>query len=416
MTPRNVARHLGTAGAVLALVAGCATPGASSPPPSSPATRTPAATVSPSGSPAPKPATTQPPLDPAGATWIRLGSAPSAGAPAGSSILSIVGFAGGYAATGSLEGRGPAAWFSPDGVTWTAAPLGSLVVNCPDWGPEGDETAGRLVPDADQRAIATDGTEVVIVGEVGDYAGQPCGRLRPVAWHSADGRTWQRSDPFPAEAGDLRAIAVWAVQGGWQAASETALWASPDGLAWERIGDRPTGAEVIAGAPDGTVLATTLDPDSGRRDLLVSSDGRAWTSADAPDGFCGGITQIVPPALMGRDDWVFVGDLRLCTSPDLARWFATSFDPAVPGAEPTAFGVAGQTRYGAIAVGDACFGAGSTCEPDPRAWILVDEEVWVPLAHPPVFWERSLADGPAGVLMIGTATGEGPKDVWRLDP
>jgi hypothetical protein len=74
-----------------------------------------------------------------------------------------------------------------------------------------------------------------------------------------------------------------------------------------------------------------------------------------------------------------------------------------------------QTRFGAIVLGDACHGAGATCKPEPRAYLTTDGITWTRIANPSVYWDRTLVDGPAGVLLIGD-TGDKTATIWRLDP
>ncbi len=77
-----------------------------------------------------------------------------------------------------------------------------------------------------------------------------------------------------------------------------------------------------------------------------------------------------------------------------------------------------QTPFGAIAVGDTCSGAGSDCpDPGPQAYLSADGATWSRLAHPKVYYGRSLADGPAGVLLLGTGPDGGDTpSVWLLEP
>ncbi|MCU0484102.1 MAG: hypothetical protein MUC54_07535, partial [Chloroflexi bacterium] len=166
-----------------------------------------------------------------------------------------------------------------------------------------------------------------------------------------------------------------------------------------------------AGAgPDGTVVMSRwVDTESGPR-LLTSPDGLTWEPIakaagceDAP-----GTTQIIGPAAQGLDAWILVDDMRICTSPDLESWSATTMTDA-----PS---TVAQTRFGAILLADACFGAGPTCAPDPRAYLTTDGVTWTPMTHPPVYGARSLADGPAGVLLVGQTADDGATTVWRLDP
>lgn len=373
-------------------------------------------TAAPSTLPTPSPSPS-PVLDPSAAHWTKLGVGGGSGA--------LVGFDGGYVALGSLPNAGPpgsdpAAFFSADGMSWEGTPLATMVPNCPDWGPAGAED----VPDAEVRAITTNGSEVVIVGEEAPHDAAGCANVaasvRPVAWHSPDGRTWQRSAPFEVGGLNSRATAVWAVASGWQAAVQGAvtgtitIWESIDGLTWHQLGEPVAVGDVnvyAGAAPDGTVvLSRWANTTSGLR-LFTSRDGRTWEPIKTAGGceVAPGTTQIVGPAAQGLDAWVLLDDMRLCASRDLLTWSGTTMTDA-----PS---IVAQTRFGAIILADACFGAGSTCAPDPRAYLTTDGVTWTPMAHPPVYWGRVVADGPAGVLMVGQATAdEGATTVWRLDP
>ena len=375
------------------------------PPPQDPNALVP--TAVPTTLPTPSPSPSPPVLDPATATWTKVGDAGGSGA--------LMGFDDGYVMLAGTE-----AWFSADGRSWEATSLANLVPNCPDWGPPGDED----VPDAEASALATNRRELVIVGEEQPHDASSCANVaasvRPLAWYSPDGRTWQRSAPFEVGGSNSRATAVWAVPSGWQAAVQGAvtgtvsIWGSADGLTWHQLGKPVAVSDVNAyagAAPDGTVvLSRWADTTSGLR-LFTSPDGRTWQPIETAGGCeeAPGTTQVVGPVAAGLDAWVLVADMRLCTSADLESWSATTMTDA-----PSAVA---QTRFGAIVLADACFGAGATCEPDPRAYLSTDGLTWTPMAHPPLSWGRSLADGPAGVLMVGQAAAdEGGTTVWRLDP
>ncbi len=362
-------------------------------------------TAVPSILPTPSPSPSPPVLDPSTAHWTKLGVVGESGA--------LVAFDGGYVLIAGTDAR-----FSADGRSWETAKLANLVPNCPDWGPPGDEQ----VSDAEADAIATNGRELVIVGEEQPHDVSSCANVaasvRPVAWHASDGTTWRRSAPFEVGGPNSRATAVWAIPSGWQTAVEGAvtgtitIWESIDGLTWSQVGEPAAVGDVnvyAGAAPDGTVvMSRSVETTSGLR-LFASHDGRTWERVEVAGGCETNATQIVPPARPGLDAWVLLADMRLCTSPDLVSWSGTTMTDA-----PSAVA---QTRFGAIVLADACFGAGSTCAPDPRAYLSTDGVTWTPMAHPPVHWGRALADGPAGLLMVEQATeADGATTVWSLDP
>jgi hypothetical protein len=219
---------------------------------------------------------------------------------------------------------------------------------------------------------------------------------------------------------NARAATVWPIPGGWQAAVQGAavgtisIWESIDGLAWYPLGEPVAAGDVniyAGAAADGTVVLSRWDDTRSGLGLFTSRDGRTWEPIEMAGGCEGvsGTTQIVGPAAQGLDAWILLNDMRLCTSRDLMAWSGTTFTdwPST----------VAQTRFGAIVLADSCFGAGSACTSDPRAYLTTDGVTWTPMAHPPVSWGRTVADGPAGVLLIGhAAADEGEATVWRLDP
>ena len=169
---------------------------------------------------------------------------------------------------------------------------------------------------------------------------------------------------------------------------------------------------VYAGAaPDGTVVLSRWTDTTPGLQLFTSRDGRTWEPIKTAGGCeaTPGTTQIVGPDARSLDAWILLDDMRLCTSRDLLTWSGTTMTDALS--------IVAQTRFGAIVLADACFGAGSTCAPDPQAYLTTDGVTWAPMAHPPVYWGRAMADAPAGVLLVGQGTADdGATTAWRLDP
>jgi hypothetical protein len=73
-----------------------------------------------------------------------------------------------------------------------------------------------------------------------------------------------------------------------------------------------------------------------------------------------------------------------------------------------------------VASGDTCYGAGSNGpDPGPKAFLTTDGVTWSPIEHPKAYYGRSIVDGPAGVLLIGTGpdpTGVLVTTAWALAP
>jgi len=373
-----------------------------SPAPASSTTASPSAAVTAAWSPVA--------FNPSTAHWTEL-TDPHAG-PAGGDLI---GFEDGYVTIGTRDPfEEPVAWFSRDGARWTAASLANPVQNCPDWGPPGNE----MVPDADAGAVATNGSQVVVVGAFQPHDAAQCadsGEYHPIAWMSDDGRTWRRSESFDGGAVNGRVSAVWAVAGGWQAVVDRSLWQSADGLHWRSVPTFPNAGvdNVHAGsAPDGTAVVSSVVGSAGDSQyrLFASHDGRTWSAIDDAAGCETDATQIVAPGPSSGPAWVILADTRVCASIDLIHWTSTNLPIVV-------WRMAG-TRFGVMAIGDTCVGAGNSCQDSGKqAYLSSDGVTWSRLEHPNALSGTSLADGPAGVVMIGA----GPDDTagshaWLLEP
>ncbi|HEV2006826.1 MAG TPA: hypothetical protein VGQ85_09455, partial [Candidatus Limnocylindrales bacterium] len=151
---------------------------------------------------------------------------------------------------------------------------------------------------------------------------------------------------------------------------------------------------------------------NGLAGMFTSFDGRTWTPIVTAGGCETAATQIVAPASPGLGAWLVLSDSRICSSVNLIDWSTTQL--------PMAVARLSQTRFGAVAVGDTCSGTGTNCpDPGPRAYVTLDGSTWSLLTRPKAYFGRSLADGPAGVLLIGSGPDPGGSIVsgtWSLAP
>ena len=193
-----------------------------------------------------------------GSTWTEVSLPPDSP----SALLhDVAAFAGGYALVGSVnvgsqaDTATPAAWFSPDGVTWTR----STVNVDEELYPAGIEGIGdfvRVEPGADG-LLGWYGYREMVIG----------GPTRWQEWSSADGQTWvpldqRAADPnrFAGVVGDgVRMVAVpntWHPDTG-QSSPIDRAWVSTDGvtwspLTWPALSDPSEGIWVV---PDGVIYA-----------------------------------------------------------------------------------------------------------------------------------------------------------------
>lgn len=236
-------------------------------------------------------------------------------------------------------------WLSADGgATWEVLPatvdddLGMQVIEGPEVGLR-DVAAGW----GDQDGF-------VAIGSTSAHS---------VAWTSAEGRSWERSEPF----GDDQIVAVTATGGNWVAVGRTSTQAGPRAAAW-RSPDRIAWARVVVDAPP--LSAVTYDPARDRivavgdgPGILVSDDhGTTWTWVpDQPDllarGADGRAATTRGVVTTGEGGFVAVGErgcrqslgrcLAAWTSSEGMRW--TAQDPRE--------GDAGEIRLRATALAEA---------------------------------------------------------------
>ena len=377
----------------------------------------PTASPGPDASPGPN-ASTGPvasPVVPASAlTWESLGAMNEAG------VKGLVAFDGGYVAYGSTDALGPVAWFSADGRTWTATPLASKHLNCPGWGPPGDD----YVPDADVTAGATNGRQVVLAGAEQLFTDAACtapgSSVRMVAWISSDGRTWQRSDGFAPGTTNARVAGAWPASDGWQVTDEFSgeVWTSADGLAWERaaIVARGTTAAItpVAAGPDGSVVVAQHGQDGGPYFGLAAWNGSTWRDVALPEPCAGEPAMVLPPAVGGSGSsagsssgsssasWLLAAGQSICASADLGTWTSS----AVPVASWAQTWELARTRFGLLAsISQDCR---DCAQPGPWVnYLSTDGRTWAELGSSVQAFH--LADGPAGVIALGP---EGA--AWRL--
>ena len=309
--------------------------------------------------------------------------------------------------TGSADG--PAAWWSDDGVLWTAsrvetasrndrvasmgpvASVGSSLVSLGWWGPATgeDRVEGTYAWVSRDHGVSWQQTEAPPFGAA--VTSGPAGLVAVPGWtgccnetgpqaltaRSDDGTTWQRiaADPVFADAA-LNSIAAdsggyVAVGGTWDpgspgAGTSAAAWWSDDGEHWQRaaiddVGDTSSDITQVVAGPKGFVAIGVYSGGTGPYATVIwtSPDGRTWQAQRlAEAGFPNGL-------LLGSDGVHLVamgssgGRVTAWTSSDGLAWT----DEPVP-----------QDLYpGDLAMGDGRVIAVANCGPttDCFADILV---------------------------------------------
>ncbi len=257
--------------------------------------------------------------------WQRVAPGDSWSGPGEQRMDAVVATESGLVAVGSMdgtEGADGAVWRSIDGQEWTPTPI------------PGDGTV--FAGPGDQRLVdvATGPTGLLAVGtERGSAA----------VWASPDGEAWQRvthDERVFGGPGDQRMDGVVALgDGGWMAVgSDTgsgdvdgAVWRSPDGLVWTRVGDDA----ALGGPGDQRVVDVSVGPqgpvavgtDGERASAWTSVDGSAWSRVEVGTGQVAGLT--------GDGDGVLVAagssdgdglDAALWRSTDAREWSGVDED------------------------------------------------------------------------------------------
>jgi hypothetical protein len=248
----------------------------------------------------------------------------------------VVAVGSGFVAVGAHAGH-PAAWTSPDGLTWLPSTVetppvdangeGGSVMQHVVAGPHGlaaigtgrDSQIGPAVwvsPDGLEWTIAVDPLPgFMIVGSPNAEDGPPI-----TAWRSTDARHWK---PVADITGTwLRGFVTWRggiVAVGSASNAETdleipAIWTMTTGGVWHRVqkvpgaghNDRDVSLVAVTATPDH-LIATGPSP-SGGIGIWISTDGTSWTRTKSP-GLEGPEGEFEPTDIaVAGDGVVVVGD------------------------------------------------------------------------------------------------------------
>jgi hypothetical protein len=257
-----------------------------------------------------------------GASWQRVGGgttlfpgetgAVAMGVAAGTSGLVAVGYAD------SSQGRDAAAWTSTDRDEWVRGDPGATGPN---------STSNRAM-----MAVTADSSGMVAVG----YEG-----LDAAAWTSPDGGVWSRieggEDAFGGQGYRLmRAVIPFAggfVAGGFEAVSadsRAAVWASPDGITWQRV---PHTESIFGGEGNQAIMAlaaggpglVAVGYDRFEAAVWVSANGATWTRVaasgvpSADTGTRGMMSVVLSGSGLVAAGWDGL-DAAVWTSPDGIAW------------------------------------------------------------------------------------------------
>lgn len=221
--------------------------------------------------------------------------------------------ADGFVAGGNMQAEGddvaqwPVVWRSADGWAWTR-------VEDPVFASAVEATVSDIV--------VVDDT-VTAVGLVSTEAGTSV----PVAWVSSPDKAWVRAEmPLdPDVSGFAGATGVARGQAGWVSVGfapgttgrNAAVWASSDGLTWERVvgttgvldgtaANASTQMHGIFASRDGFVaVGSTFEGPTGRYVIWTSTNGGDWRRFDLADPD-GGLPTTTAHAVAGNHDQVIV--------------------------------------------------------------------------------------------------------------
>ena len=363
-------------------------------------TPTPAPATTPTPTPAPAPVTspTQAAAAPALTTWRRVDGTPNAHA--------VTSTGSGWVGVGSVRvaQRMPAAWTSPDGVSWTQASIVPL--------PEGAQYGEMFAVTGGPQGLVAIGSE-----------GRSDGREHGVVWRSRDGEAWEiigSGDLFDLGeciegCGSLTSVAAGpagiVVTGG-------DILFSPDGGAWTRLQlptpkARPAAhAFPVAAAATGSGFVAIGRLDGGY--TWSSPDGRTWSR---PVKLPGGPEAYPSAIAVGLGLTVIVGgrcDQDDCVGLAWAQgtdgeWTSTELDTPPP--------------FLLALSGSSFVGLGRDAG---ELFLLISQDglVWDKLvlpsdAFPPQteYLTLDIAGAPGSVIMVGELDGpSGSRGIVRVSP
>ena len=269
----------------------------------------------------------------------------------------------------------PLAWFSPDGSAWTRVPLA-------------DATTDATV--TEMTAVSVGGPGFVAVGWACD-TGPGCDPWEPypMVWTSADGHDWAPIDDTAESFAPQTVLTeivgydgtLWAFGFGGGDGQDVRVWASTDGLAWERVAD-----DSALGGPGNQGLSAAAAGAGG-----VVAAGFSWTEENGT----------VPVSWYSADgsSWTRV-ELDFVLPPGTQVWDMT--------AAGTGFVTVGDR-------GDSAFEQGDTLgfvlrSDDGVTWEMVDD---------PAFADAQLmavSVGGPGLVAGGRAPADGTAPIWVSPP
>ncbi|MEV4221648.1 hypothetical protein [Nonomuraea sp. NPDC049725] len=250
-------------------------------------------------------------FSPDGERW-RLGRVTGAAAP---TVQRVVGGGGRWLASGGDELTGRAMWTSADGLAWEAVEPAGLAAF----------RDGDVVHD-----IARTGSGFVAVGR----STLQNGGAGPAAWHSADGRSWDRVDTRGLDVGELRAVvakgdtAVALAQPG-QGDGSRVLRSADGGRSWAATGFQLPEAMPRAGslavAPKRFVLVPVRHRTaSGDVRVYCSPTGAEWSQCGTIDELGGqspGVESLISHASgVAAVSQANLGGYSVLTSADGGSW------------------------------------------------------------------------------------------------
>ncbi|MDA0638436.1 hypothetical protein OUY22_33945 [Nonomuraea sp. MCN248] len=269
-----------------------------------------------------------------GGKW-QLGRVTGASTPI---VQRVVGGGGRWLAAGGDGVRVAALWTSGDGVTWQT--VGGAAFR-----------PGDLIHD-----IARTGSGFVAVGE----AALRDGGAGPAAWHSEDGRAWERVETRGLEAGGIRAVAargdtVVAMARPAQGDGSRVIRSGDGGRTWQATGFQlpeatPKAGSLAVASKRFVLVASRQRAITGDVRVYCSPTGGEWSQCGTIDGLPAaspGVERLVPyEGGVAAVSQAGIGSYAVLTSADGGSWSTRPGIGDLGGATLRGFAIgAGGTLY-----------------------------------------------------------------------